>query len=223
MAGPKLTLYVDTVSPFAYEAYYILRNDPVFKNCEITYVPIFLGGVMKACGNTAPINIKNKDKWINVERVRWARLFSIPMRENVPDGFPPLTLLVMRALCALTLLYPGNEEQEKLTKVLDVLYHEYWCEHKKTNEKEVLAELLTRVLGEGDSRKVMEMAGKEGKELLGKNTDKALADGAFGLPWFVATNGDGKTETFWGVDHLGQVTAHLGLEQPKIGGWKAML
>jgi 2-hydroxychromene-2-carboxylate isomerase len=77
------------------------------------------------------------------------------MRENVPDGFPPLTLLVMRALCALTLLYPGNEEQEKLTKVLDVLYYEYWCEHKKTNEKEVLAEILTRVLGEGDSRRGM--------------------------------------------------------------------
>jgi 2-hydroxychromene-2-carboxylate isomerase len=70
---------------------------------------------------------------------------------------------------------------------------------------------------------VIEMAGKEGKELLGKNTDKALADGAFGLPWFVATNGEGKTETFWGVDHLGQVTAHLGLEKPQIGGWKAML
>jgi hypothetical protein len=102
MAGPKLTLYVDTVSPFSYEAYYILRvssghasslglsrtsvrgyvqthigselfettlrelqlselnrtlirfrlqNDPVFQKCEITYVPIFLGGVMKACGS----------------------------------------------------------------------------------------------------------------------------------------------------------------------------
>lgn len=25
MGSPKLTLYVDTVSPFAYEAYYILR------------------------------------------------------------------------------------------------------------------------------------------------------------------------------------------------------
>jgi 2-hydroxychromene-2-carboxylate isomerase len=47
------------------------------------------------------------------------------------------------------------------------------------------------------------MAGKEGKELLGKNTDRALADGAFGLPWFVATDREGKTETFWGVDHLG--------------------
>jgi len=107
MAGPKLTLYVDTVSPFAYEAYYILRvssryvssvslssskglclnsiwerrawkviwevpswnrvlillrkqNDPVFKKCEISYIPIFLGGVMKACGNVPPISIKSK-------------------------------------------------------------------------------------------------------------------------------------------------------------------
>jgi 2-hydroxychromene-2-carboxylate isomerase len=54
------------------------------------------------------------------------------------------------------------------------------------------------------------MAGKEGKELLAKNTDKALADGAFGLPWFVATNSKGETE-------------HLGLEKPKTGGWKALL
>jgi hypothetical protein len=108
MPGPRLTLYVDTVSPFAYEAYYILRvsarhdssrssqpsqlndlcsilsgredcyfqevwtlggsrtlirsslqNDPVFKKCEIVYVPIFLGGVMKACGNTPPIKVKS--------------------------------------------------------------------------------------------------------------------------------------------------------------------
>jgi 2-hydroxychromene-2-carboxylate isomerase len=67
------------------------------------------------------------------------------------------------------------------------------------------------------------MAGKEGKELLAKNTDKVLADGAFGLPWFVATNSKGETEAFWGVDHLAQVTEHLSLEKPKTGGWKALL
>jgi 2-hydroxychromene-2-carboxylate isomerase len=170
------------------------------------------------------------------------------MQDNAPDGFPPLTLTIMRALCALTVLHEG---QAKLIKTLDVLYHDYWVEHKKTNEKNVLAEILGRVLGKEDSEKgrwfsafllvevmfvwshwkcadlgvttVMEMAGKEGKELLAKNTDRALADGAFGLPWFVATNIEGKTETFWGVDHLGQVTAHLGLEKPKTGGWKALL
>jgi len=67
------------------------------------------------------------------------------------------------------------------------------------------------------------MVPKEGKELLGKNTDLALEDGAFGLPWFVVTNSKGERETFWGVDHLGQVTEHLGLEKPKSGGWKALL
>jgi 2-hydroxychromene-2-carboxylate isomerase len=67
------------------------------------------------------------------------------------------------------------------------------------------------------------MAGKEGKELLSKNTDKAFADGAFGLPWFVCTNREGKKEAFWGVDHMGQVTTFLELEKPKGGGWKAML
>jgi 2-hydroxychromene-2-carboxylate isomerase len=69
----------------------------------------------------------------------------------------------------------------------------------------------------------MEMAGKEGKELLSKNTNRAFADGAFGLPWFVVTNSRGETQKFWGVDHLAQVTEHLGLEKPKAGGWKALL
>ena len=37
-----------------------LQNSPSFKQCDIKYVPIFLGGLMKTCGNTAPIAIKSK-------------------------------------------------------------------------------------------------------------------------------------------------------------------
>jgi len=46
-----------------------------------------------------------------------------------------------------------------------------------------------------------------------ENTNKAIEQGAFGLPWFVATNAQGQTEKFWGFDHLGQVIEHLGLER----------
>ncbi|KAG0651324.1 gstk1-1 [Hyphodiscus hymeniophilus] len=240
MPPPKLKLYVDTVSPFAYVAYYILRHDPVFSKCEVTFVPILLGGVMKACGNTAPINIKNKDKWIEVERLRWAKAFNIPMKPDAPEGFPPKTLTMMRALCALTALHPGDEAQKPLTDCLDALYEAYWVHHKKTDEKDVLAQLLSDVLGKQEAEKgmhliigndgdqadkyaVLEMAGKEGKAILSKNTDVAFADGAFGLPWFVATNSKSETEKFWGVDHLAQVTQHLGLEKPKMGGWTSLL
>merc|ERR1712070_1322164 len=47
-------------------------------------------------------------------------------------------------------------------------------------------------------------------------------EGAFGLPWFVATDAQGRKEGFWGFDHLGQVVDHLGLE--RVGdGYRAML
>jgi len=60
MARPKLTLFLDVVSPFAYIAYHITRHSPIFKQCEVSYVPILLGAVMKECGNTPPIEIKSK-------------------------------------------------------------------------------------------------------------------------------------------------------------------
>jgi hypothetical protein len=75
------------------------------------------------------------------------------MKEEIPPGFPSLTLTIMRALCALTVLHPGKEGQPILTKCLDVLYHAYWVEHRKTNEKEVLTEILNGVLGVEDTKK----------------------------------------------------------------------
>lgn len=44
---------------FRMHAYPHSQNSPVFKQCDVTYVPILLGGVMKACGNIAPIEIKS--------------------------------------------------------------------------------------------------------------------------------------------------------------------
>ncbi|CAG8981555.1 hypothetical protein HYALB_00013941 [Hymenoscyphus albidus] len=190
---------------------------------EITYIPIFLSGLMKACGNTAPINIKNKDKWINQTRNRWSELFSIPMLHDSPAGFPPNTLMIMRALAALTVLKPGKEGQELLVRVLDVLFSAYWVEGKATAEKEVFSAILGGVLGEEIWGLVLNMLPKEGKETLLRNADAAFKDGAFGLPWFVVVNEKGERDTFWGVDHLGLVVRHLGLERPGSGGWKAFV
>jgi 2-hydroxychromene-2-carboxylate isomerase len=80
-----------------------------------------------------------------MERRRWQRLFSIPMAETRPEGFPPLTLSIMRSLCALTIL---DSDQEKLCRALDALYKAFWVDQKPTQEPEVMAEVLTRALGE---------------------------------------------------------------------------
>lgn len=84
--------------------------------------------------------------------------------------------------------------------------------------------VLASVLGEKDAQGVLEATGgKEVKALLGKNSEAAMADGAFGLPWFVCTNAEGERETFWGVDHLGEVCDFLGLDRDGERGFRAML
>ncbi|OAA55969.1 Thioredoxin-like fold protein [Niveomyces insectorum RCEF 264] len=221
-SAARITLYVDVVSPFAYEAYHIFQNDAIFKACDIRYVPIFLGGLMKACGNTAPVFVKNKDKWIQTERLRWARAFNVPMKEEAPPGFPPLTLTAMRALCVVAQLDDGHG-QKKFLGVLDALFRQLWVEHQPVHEPATVKETLGSVLGREEADKVMGQIGTAGKRILAENTDKAFADGAFGLPWMVCTNATGQTESFWGVDHLGQVTQFLGLQKPRDGGWRAVL
>ncbi|MCJ1431709.1 hypothetical protein MMC27_001064 [Xylographa pallens] len=254
MAAPKLTLYVDVVSPFSYLAVHVVRNSPVFAPCEVTYVPALLGGIFKHCGNTAPIMVKSlplrcfhshssyparfvypspqprssrpfsdKSTWINLERLRWARLFGVPMTEQVPPGWPQSSVAILRALAALSLLAP-----EKVGDVLAALCHASFACQQRVSTAEQFLPIFSEVLGKEMADAVAaQCTSEEAKKLLMVNTEKAIETGAFGLPWFVATDVAGKTECFWGFDHLAQVAAHLGLERP-VGhgggeGWKAVL
>ncbi|KAK0706641.1 thioredoxin-like protein [Lasiosphaeria miniovina] len=223
---PAITLYLDTVSPFAYEAYYILRHDAAFKGCQVTFVPIFLGGLMHKCGNTAPMNIKNKDKWINAERLRWAGAFGIPITQELPPDFPPLTLNIMRAVCAVWA--SDDAQQTRLVRVLDALYAKYWVDGEPTHRPDVLRAVLDDVFGPAEADKILADASTVGKKLLIENTDAAFAAGAFGLPWLVCTNAKtGSTEGFFGVDHLGQVAQFLDIDLDRgggrAGGWRSVL
>ncbi|KAF7586802.1 hypothetical protein BBP40_008320 [Aspergillus hancockii] len=220
MAVPRVTLYLDIVSPFAYIAFHVLRNSPVFAKCQITYIPIFLGGLMNACGNTPPINIKNKDTWIGRERNRWARYFSVPIVEQTPEGFPPMTLATERALCAVSMKSP-----EKLIATIEALYHSFWVQgNAKIAQVEGFSPVLTSVFGKDGAQGILEAANEpEIKAALKANTDQAFKSGAFGIPWFECTNSKGETEGFFGIDHLGQVVEFLGLDRGSDQGFRALL
>ncbi|KAI4720116.1 putative 2-hydroxychromene-2-carboxylate isomerase [Aureobasidium sp. EXF-10727] len=216
---PKLTLFVDIVSPFAYMAFHVLQRSPAFTPVQITYIPIFLGGVMKACDNRPPITITNKAAYIESDRKRWSAYANIPMGEQMPKDFPPLTLHVMRALAVV--------EQHHTTKLQDciaALYKGMWVDGKTVHKPEVFEAVLAEVLGTEGAKKVVEQSTQpEAKARLQANTDLAFKEGAFGLPWFVATNREGVTEKYWGFDHLGQVVEHLGLDRGQAKELRAML
>ncbi|KAL2117004.1 hypothetical protein VTJ04DRAFT_9172 [Mycothermus thermophilus] len=234
MARPKVKLYVDVVSPFAYLAYYILRNHEVFKACDVTYVPIFLGGLLHKCGNSAPVGVKNKAEYIAKERQRWAALFNVPMVRDPPADFPAPTLPLQRALSVLAdedAAAGGDQGQTKLVKALDEFYARHWGRGEAVHKPEVMKEVLAGLFGEVEAERVLAALPTRGKQLLIANTDAAFADGGFGLPWMVCTNAAGETEGFFGVDHLGRVAQFLGLERPEGAaaaekgekGWRAVL
>jgi 2-hydroxychromene-2-carboxylate isomerase len=66
------------------------------------------------------------------------------MADNMPEGFPPLTLSIMRSLCALTVLDPN---QEKLCHALDVLFEAFWVDLKPTHQPDVMQQVLQQALG----------------------------------------------------------------------------
>lgn len=174
---------------------------------------------MQQAKNQPPLNILNKDKWINDERIRWARAFNIPIAAQTPSPFPQSTVNTQRALIYISLKQPEN-----LVTALDALYKAFWVERKTIGKVEVIAEALGPVLGEQGTKAVLEgIKSDEVKKALMANTKVCFDEGGFGLPWFVAENAKGEKEGFWGVDHMGQLLEFLGVEVPQGKGYKSLL
>lgn len=131
----------------------------------------------------------------------------------------------MRALAALQAM--DGTSQQRLIAALDLLWEEFFVKHSATQEPAELRRILANALGDAEADKVIEAASGEGegegKKVLTRNTDDAFKDGAFGVPWMVCSSTDGRTEAFWGVDHLGRLASFLGLEKPATSGWKSLL
>lgn len=155
----------------------------------------------------------DKDKYIGLDRTRSARRFNIPIVTNVPEGFPPNTLPAQRALCTIQSQHP-----EKLSAALDALYQAFWAEGKPIGEAQVVEKGLARVFGGEQAKEIVASVAKpEVKKLLNDNTQAALESGAFGLPWFVATDAQGREDVFFGFDRLHMVVEHLGLGEGESG------
>ncbi|OAL42651.1 thioredoxin-like protein [Pyrenochaeta sp. DS3sAY3a] len=220
MANPKITLFVDIGSPFCYMAFHLLRNTPAFKRCDITYTPILLGELLKMCDNKPPLQIKNKSDWLKKEHFRWARLLHIPISPDLPSCFPVNTGPMQRALTSISILYP-----DVLPSAISLLYLNFWNHHIYPAAPEQLHTMMAALVG-SDKRAEKIITTSNSDEVKGKlmqATSSAFEEGAFGLPWMIATSTDGHKESFWGIQSMGQVCDHLELPRLKYGSKRALL
>jgi 2-hydroxychromene-2-carboxylate isomerase len=181
----------DVGSPNAYLAHKVLPQIEKRTGVSFTYVPVLLGGIFKATNNKSPMvayaDVPNKLAYERLEMDRFVKNHKVPFVWN--EHFPVNTLAVMRVLA-------GAQLEGNLMQVLDAAMHHMWEKPKKLDDPEVLKAALKE--SGLDAQHLFERSQEQPvKDALIKNTQEAVARGAFGIPTFFVNGA-----MFFGKDRL---------------------
>ena len=189
MSG-TLEFFYDYVSTYSY-----LANSQLGRiDAEVKYRPMFLGGVLKATGNRAPLTVPIKFKYLNHDVARWVDRYEIPF--NMNPNFPQNTVKALRL--ALVAMHKGRFDE-----VHQALFNAMWVDQQDLSDDAVLAQIAGNA-GLSAKETLAEIATDAIKDELRANTDEAIDRGVFGAPTLFV--GD---EMFFGNDRFDFIEAAL--------------
>ncbi len=182
---PVLEFFYDFVSPYSYLASTRVEALAARTGAELRWRPFLLGGVFKATGNHAPIELPAKGRYMWTDLRRWAERYGVPLVAATP--FPFSSMLPLRAALAA-------EPLGKLPAFTHALYRVAWGEGRDPGSPEVVAAVAASVGLDGAA---LVAAAPSFKEALIRQTQEAVDRGSFGAPTLLV--GD---ELFVGNDRL---------------------
>ena len=191
----SVEFYFDVGSPTAYLAHKRLKQLKLEYGCSIIYHPVLLGGLFKASGNSSPVTVPAKGRYMIMEDLpRFAKLYSVPLNTN--PHFPINTLNLMRGAVS-------SLDEEYFDTYIDTIFNAIWVESRNMGDIDTVIEVLSDA---GlDAKAILEATQKpEVKQELISNTEQAVEIGLFGAPTMFV---DG--EMFFGQDRLQFVEAAL--------------
>ena len=181
--------YFDFGSPASYLASTQLPRLAAECGAQVLWRPMLLGGVFKATGNTSPIAVAAKGRWMLADLARWARRYGVPFAMN--PHFPLMTLGLMRGAVAVQ-----RQQPEHLARYIEAVFRAIWVDGRNLGDPAVVAQ----VLGEAglDAERILAATGDAAvKNALIAATEEAVGRGVFGAPTCFV--GD---EMFFGQDRL---------------------
>ena len=191
----SVEFYFDVGSPTAYLAHKRLKQLKLEYGCSIIYHPVLLGGLFKASGNSSPVTVPAKGKYMMMEDLpRFAKLYSVPLNTN--PHFPINTLNLMRGAVS-------SLDEEYFDTYIVTIFKAIWVESRNMGDIDTVIEVLSDA---GlDAKSILEATqNPEVKQQLISNTEQAVERGLFGAPTMFV---DG--EMFFGQDRLQFVEAAL--------------
>jgi len=196
MAEP-IDFYFDFSSPYGYLASTEIDALAERHGRGVIWRPFVLGAAFKVTGQRALTEQPLRGDYARRDFARSARLLGVPFK--MPEPFPFFALAASRACYWI-------EEPSQAKALAKALYHTAFGEGRDITPVPVVAEIARGLGIEGLEQGLEQPATKAA---LRDATDRALARGVFGSPFFFA---DG--EPFWGHDRLDQLDRWLA-----TGGW----
>ncbi len=185
----EIELFWDVGSPYTYLAITQIPHIRQRSGAAVKLRPFLLGGVFKSVGNKM-IDVAPKAANLMDDLRRWARHYRVPMlipgADPVP--FPVNSLLPMRVAMGATLEDPARAE-----KLMEKLFVALWVEGKDIGDRAT----LEGVLGADAAALFARGEAQDSKDALRKNTEEAVARGAYGAPTFFVGS-----QLFWGNDRI---------------------
>lgn len=227
-AKSDINVYFDIISPYAYLAFTVTQHyAPIWRaqGYAVRYIPVFQGGIMQGSGNSPPMSVPAKGAMSTKDSQRWAKVLGIKLRQ--PEKFP-----VNSIHCARVLAVINRYHAAKMASAMQALWIGYWGSEQggfDISSFDNLKIMLSRVFT-GSELDIMFRMSKSDyyKSVVKENTRKALAGGAFGVPWIEVVKGDtGDSETFFGNDRWIHVCDYAGISWDGYavvgGGERAMI
>jgi 2-hydroxychromene-2-carboxylate isomerase len=194
-----IDFYFDFISPYSYLA---VKRLPAFPTlADMRWIPVNLPKLIKGAGNAPPTACRPKALYMMQDLRRWASALDVPFRLILPGSFDA------RPALALACMLAGEDRACFCTAVFDAIWS---GAVDPVHEPDWLSHILAM---QGTPAAVLSGDMEKGRARLKENTEAALKAGCFGVPTFVL-GGEGRPQTFWGVDRMDFLAGALGTARP---------
>ena len=185
MNKPCFDFYFDFISPYSYLAATRIQEIEARYNIPCNWLPINLPRLMKLSGNSSPVSVKNKAIYSLRDLKRWARHLDLPFKMIRPGSFDSRPALAISSALA------GEQRAEFNLAIFDSL----WSGAVNSQDTDWLLSIFQI---KGLPQEWLQLQ----SESFESYTRDALKAGAFGAPTFVLHPVSGRSELFFGMDHL---------------------
>lgn len=194
----SIDYYLGTISPYCYFAGQRLEEIAARHGASITYKPVELMQLFDRTGGIRPAERHvSRKEYREQELKRWAEFTGMPF--NLKPAHWPTNM----APSSYAIIAAQKQGGGDLGGLVHGFLRACWAEERNIAEDSVIRDILA---AHGFDPQLADKGLLIGAETYARNLDEAVADGAFGAPFYVVRE---TGQRFWGQDRLDFLDRHL--------------